>query len=138
MLLVVDANIVFSSLIRRGNPFKVFEANKIFKTFEFIAPEFLFTEIGEKLDKISAETKLSKQELLDVLSFIKEQIEFIPSSEFLDKMPEAMKLNFKDSPYLALALKLNCLIFSGDKKLGEQRRIEVLSPKQLLDMLGLE
>lgn len=42
MLLVVDANAVFSALVRRGKPFEVFEANKIFKVFELVAPEFLF------------------------------------------------------------------------------------------------
>ena len=134
MLLVVDANVVFSALIRRGNPFKVFEANNIFKRFEFTAPEFLFEEIDKKFNKILSKTHLSSQELSETLSFIKEQIEFIPSTESLDKFPEAKELNFKDSPYLALALNLNCPIFSGDKGLKEQTKVKVLSPRELLDI----
>ena len=138
MLLVIDVNVVFSSLIRKGNPFKVFEANNVIKRFEFVAPEFLFTEIKNRFDKILEETELSKEELSEIISFIKEQVEFIPSSEFLDKLPEAIKINFKDSPYLALALKLDCPIFSGDKKLKEQSLVKVLPPRQLLDMLGIK
>ncbi len=34
MLVVVDANAVFSALIRRGKPFEVFKANKIFNAFD--------------------------------------------------------------------------------------------------------
>ena len=138
MLLVVDANVVFSSLIRKGNPFKVFEANNVIERFEFVAPEFLFSEIKKKFGKILEETKLSKEELSEAISFIKEQVEFIPSSEFLDKLPEAIKINLKDSPYLALALKLDCPIFSGDKKLKEQSLVKILSPRQLLDILGIK
>ena len=135
MLLVVDANSVFSALIRRGKPFEVFEANKMFKTFEFVAPEFLFFEIGKKMDKILLHTSLSNEELSEVFSFIKGEINLVSFSEFSDMIPEAIALNFKDSPYLALALKLNCPILSGDKGLKEQARVKVLSPSEALVML---
>ncbi len=52
MLLIVDANVVFSALMRRGKPLKVFELNKLLMKFEFIAPEFLFFEVGKRVDKI--------------------------------------------------------------------------------------
>ncbi len=136
MLTVVDANIVFSALVSKGKPFEVFEANKIFKVFEFVAPEFLFSEIDGRMGKLLRYTKLSKEEVSDVLSFIKREIEFVSFSEFSDKMPEAMKLNFKDSPYLALALKIGCPILSGDKRLKEgQAKVKVLSPSEALSLI---
>ncbi|MBI2647260.1 hypothetical protein HYW99_02180 [Candidatus Woesearchaeota archaeon] len=135
MLLVVDANSVFSALVRRGKPFEVFESNKVFNVFEFVAPEFLFFELGKRLDKLLSQSKLTKEELSTIFSFVKGEINLIPSSEFLDKMLEAMELNFKDAPYLALALKLNCSILSGDKKLKEQTKVEVLSPSEALSLL---
>lgn len=138
MLLVVDFNVVFSLLIRTGIPFKVFEANRIFNKFRFISPEFILSEINKKIDKISKETNLSQDELQEVISFINKQVEFIPYSEFIDKLPEAIKINYKDSPYLALALKFNCPIFSGDKKLKGQNRVKVYSPRELLDMFGMK
>ena len=135
MLLVVDSNAVFSALIRKGKPFEVFEANKIFKVFEFVAPEFLFSEIGKRMDKLLSQSKLTKDELSEIFSFIKKEINFISFSEFSDKMQEAVKLNFKDSPYLALALKLNCSILSWDKKLKEQTKVNILSPSEALSII---
>ncbi len=132
MLVVVDANAVFSALIRKGKPFEVFKANKIFNTFDFVAPEFLFSEIGKRMDKILAETQLAKEELAELLAFIKGEISLISLYQFSDRLPEATQLNFKDSPYLALALKLNCPILSGDKGLKKQAKVKILSPAEAL------
>lgn len=132
MLAVVDANIVFSSLISKGKPFEVFEANRVFKAYEFVAPEFLFIEIDSRMDKIASQTRLSKAELEEVFSFIKSQMTIISFVEFSDFFPKAKELNFKDSPYLALAMKLNCPIISGDKKLKRVGEVEVLSPSEAL------
>lgn len=132
MLVVVDANAVFSALIRRGKPFEVFKANKIFNAFEFVAPEFLFSEIGKRMGKILAETDLAKEELAELLAFIKGEVSLISLHQFSDKLPEAAQLNFKDSPYLALALKLNCPILSGDKGLRKQAKVKILSPAEAL------
>ena len=134
-LLVVDVNSVFSALIKKGRTFEVFEANKVFKTFEFIAPEFFFFELGKRLDRLLLQSKLTKEDLASTFSFIKKEIGIIPPSEFLDKLPEAIGLNFKDSPYLALALKLNCPILSGDKELKEQSKVRVLSPSEALTLI---
>lgn len=138
-LLVVDGNVVFSALIRAGKPLEVFLANNIFNVFELVAPEFLFSELGKKLDKLLLHTKLTKEELSVIFSFLKREVNIIPPSEFLAKLPEAIKLNFKDSPYLALALKLNCPILSGDKELKEQSKVKILSPSEALSLIyGLE
>ncbi|MBI2045525.1 hypothetical protein HYT23_05705 [Candidatus Pacearchaeota archaeon] len=134
MLLVVDVNVVFSALVKKGNSFEVFENNKLFNKFEFIAPEFMASELDKKRDRLLSKTHLSKDELNDSLEFIKKQITFIPSSEFLEKLSEVLELNLKDAPYLALALKYNCGIFSGDKGLKKQTKVKILSPRELLDI----
>ncbi len=138
MLVVVDVNVVLSALIKEGNCFEIFEANKISDRFEFIAPEFLLYELNNKKERLLSETNLSKEKLSEVLSFIKKQIAFIPSSDFIDKLPEASDINFKDSPYLALAIKFNCPILSGDKRLKEQTKVKILSPREALNILGIE
>lgn len=133
MLLVIDANVVISSLINKGTTFTVFKYNASIKHCEFIAPEFLLSEIN--MEKIQSLTKLSKEDIEKTFSLITEQIEFIPFSKFSDKLPAAMNINFKDSPYLALALTYKCPIFSGDKGLKRQTKVEVFSPRELLDLL---
>ena len=90
MLLVLDVNVVISALINKGNSFKVFENNSVFHKLEFIAPEFILFEIENNFDKILSSTKLLKEEVDEILSFIKKQTEFISFLEFKDKLPEAM------------------------------------------------
>ena len=138
MLLVIDANVIFSALVNKGNVFKIFELNKTLNMFEFVMPEYLFKELVNKIDILLLQSKLSKEEIAEIFSFIKKQINPLSSLSFLDKLFEAIELNSKDSPYLALALKLDCGIFSGDKGLKKQSKVKVFSPRELLDMLEKE
>lgn len=138
MQLVVDFNVVFSALVnKKGNPSRVFEANRELKQFEFASPEFLLLEVGNRMGKLLLKSGLTKEEMSEALSIIKQDIRIVPFSDFADRLPEAIELNFKDSPYIALALKLDCPIFSGDKGLKEQSKIKVLSPRELLSKMGL-
>ena len=136
MQLVADVNVVFSALVSKGVPFKVFKENSLAGKYEFASPAFLLSEMEDNWSRLLSSTKLTKEELEEIMSAIKEQVTFIPFSDFSDKLPEAMELNFKDSPYLALALKFDCAIFSGDKGLKKQSKVKVFSPRELLDMLG--
>ena len=80
MRFVVDANVVVSSLLSGGIPFKVFK-------------------------------------------------EFVPRAE------KILSGHIKDVPYLVLALKLECPIFSGDKVLKRLSPVRVFSPRELMDSL---
>jgi predicted nucleic acid-binding protein len=138
MLLVVDANVVFSALVNKGETYQVFENNKKWKKFIFIAPEYMFSEIEKKITKLLSVTSLTTDELQDAFIFIREQIETISFSEFSDMLPEAQKRNLNDAPYIALALKRRCPIFSGDKQLKQQAKIPVYSPREILNILSRE
>ena len=83
MKLVVDANVVFSALVKKGITFSVFLLNSLSKKFEFIAPGYLWIEIDSKKEKILKYSGLSREELEDLIRFLKREIEIIPSSEFL-------------------------------------------------------
>ena len=136
MKIVVDVNVVLSSLLKRGNPFEVFASNSLFNKFEFVAPEFLLTELEKHKEKIFKLSGLSREIFDNTLKFVLEQITFIPKSEFSEFLPQAKELlskHIKDVQYLALALKLDCPIFSGDKIFKELSPAKVLSPKELLN-----
>jgi predicted nucleic acid-binding protein len=135
MLAVVDANIVFSALISKGKPFSVFMSNKALNYYEFTAPEYMLSEMGEKWDRIKTYTHLDEKDMDDVYSFIKKQISIASLAEFADMMPEAEKLNWKDAPYLALAMKLGSPIISGDVRLSGQKRVEIIPPAKALGMI---
>jgi predicted nucleic acid-binding protein len=72
MLLVIDANVLFSSLISNRICLRIFELNRLFKKFEFIAPEFLLFEISNRIDKILKFTKFTREEFEEVFSLIEE------------------------------------------------------------------
>ena len=137
MLIVVDANVVFSALIKRSKPLRVFELNKIFNKFEFISSEFLFFEFGKRVDKILRFTQFSNEEFIKVFSFIKEEIELIPFGTFKDKVEEAREKSphLKDLPYVALSLKLDCKILSGDKNLKKCLPDRVITPSEAMEIL---
>ncbi|WP_048090908.1 PIN domain-containing protein [Geoglobus acetivorans] len=140
MLLVIDANVVFAALIARGGTFRVFVMNKILRKFRFIAPEYLFIEIREHFDEILKKTKLSQEELEVVLDFLEEQIEVVPFEEFEDEYDVARRISPDpdDVPYFALALKLNCAIWSNDRKLEEQDIVKVYTTRDIIQMLRME
>lgn len=137
MKIVVDVNVVLSSLLTKGDSSEVFKLNSIFNKFEFIAPEFLLTELEKHKEEFFKRSKLSKEEFDESLEFVLEQINFIPKSEFseyVSKAEEILAEHLKDVPYVALALKLNCPIFSGDKKLRKASPVRILTPKEMLSI----
>jgi len=146
MLLVVDANIVFSALIKEGATLRLFEFNSIFKIFELIAPEFIWDEIEEHKEEIIRKSKLYEEELERVLGFIRSEIVPIPKEYFSEFLEEAKEISPPDDfPYVALALKLKSLgleakIWSNDKELKKalEGKIDVLSTKEILEKLNIE
>jgi len=137
MLIVIDVNVIISSLLSKGDSFKVFALNDIVNKFKFVAPEFLLIELEKHKQEIFKRSKLSKQEFDEILEFVIEQITFISKSQFTDyliKAKEILSKHQKDVQYLALALKLDCSIFSGDKIFKQLSPKKVLSPKEMLNM----
>lgn len=135
--LVTDANVVFATLIARGGTLRIFVVNRILGKFRFVAPEYLFIEIHEHFDEILEKTKLSREEVEVVLNFIKEQIELIPFEEFEDKYDdvESISPGPDDIPYFALALKLNCAIWSNDRRLKGQDAVRVYTTREIIQIL---
>lgn len=64
------------------------------------------------------------------------QVKLIPDSGFKDKLGEARKIlkeHHKDIHYLALALKFNCNIFSGDKIFKRLCPNKIKTPREILE-----
>ena len=135
MFKVIDVNVIISSLLKTGNTLVIFALNNIMEKYEWIAPEYLIIEIGKHTQKIIEQSHLSLEEVTRVMIFLTKQINFISEDQFKDKFGEArtlLKGHEKDVYYLALALKFNCEIFSGDLKLKDLVPNKVNTPKELL------
>lgn len=137
-LLIVDVNVLLSSLISRGNSFQVFFLNRILKKFDFIAPDYLIEELVNHKQDIMQKSILPSFIIQADFKIILKMIKLIPESSYEDKIEEAKKIlirHQKDVLYHALALKFNCDIFSGDKVFKELCSDRVKTPKELLQEL---
>jgi len=138
MKVVVDVNVILSSLVKKGDSFEVFALNSLFNRFDFVAPEFLLVELEKHKERIFTVSDLSREIFETTLKMVIEQITLVSESEFSRYIPESKKLvseHLKDIQYVALALKLNCPIFSGDKTLKNLIPDKVLNPKEMLSKI---
>ena len=129
MDLVVDANVLFSALIKDR-----FSSALLFHDqFHLFAPEYLFTELEKHQEEIIEKAERTPEDFFRLCEKLKRRIAIIPLEELTPYVEEAEKLtpDPDDMAYFALALKLNCAIWSNDKKLKEQNKIEVYNTHEL-------
>jgi len=117
MRLVIDSNVVFTVIIA-GDKSKAF---RIIRDYDLTLyfPEDGLSEFKKHKDKLK---KYSREfELKSFLAF--SLIHVIPSEIYEDKVSEAYNIakqfDEKDTPFIALALKLNIPIWSNDRKIIE-------------------
>jgi putative PIN family toxin of toxin-antitoxin system len=121
MIVVVDTNIVFSTLLNPNSLIGELLMN-VQDKISFVAPEFLIDEIEKYSTKIEKHSKLDQHSLNILKSTIFKVINFISEDNILNhnwiQAFEMLKdVDQKDTPFLALALQLNSKIWTGDKKL---------------------
>jgi predicted nucleic acid-binding protein len=135
MKIIVDANELFSLLIRGSKESaEILFSNKI----ELIAPEFIFVEFKNNKEEILEKTHRTEDEFSEVFLIFNEKIKLIPEQDFVLFLNEACNIfpdHTKDVPYLALALKYKCPLWSEEKLLKMQNKIEVLNTQELIKKL---
>lgn len=133
MKLIVDANKVFSFLIKNRKDAEIL--TNIF--FEFYAPEYLFLEIVKYKEEILIKTHRTKEEFYNLIEILRKLITIIPKDETKEhiKLAEQICPDPDDVNYFALALKMNCGIWSADKKLKEQDKIKIYTTEELINLI---
>ncbi len=134
MLLVVDANVLFSALVAsEGITRSMFSSLQL----EFISPEFIEEEIEKYFSQLVFKAKCSKEDVRMALDLLFAQIKILPHKEYEAFIKEAKKISPdpKDAEYLAVALAFNCPLWSNDKALKRQKEVEVISTTELLQLL---
>ena len=134
MDLVVDANILFSALIKGSFTYSLLFSGK----FHLFTPEYIFTELEKHKEEILEKTGRTSEEFFRLLDILKRRISIIPLEELIEYVEEAEKItpDPDDMAYFALALKLNCAIWSNDKKLKEQDKIRIYHTHELTEIGG--
>ena len=133
MRLIVDNNILFSIMNPNSTNSHLFSIMKI----DFLAPTFIKQEFKKYEGECLLKSKLSKSEFDNRKKEVFGKIKFLEFSEykqFIEKAKSYIR-DIDDAPYIALALKLNCPIWSNDKDLKNQNKVKVFSTKDLIDII---
>ncbi len=130
MDLIVDANVIFAALIQEGKNYELLFRRE----FHLFTPDFIIIEIEKHKEEILAKTKRSSAEFEQVLEILKRRIALIPMEELVPFVEQAETLtpDPDDMAYFALALKLNCSLWSNDKALKQQNKIKVYNTTEVV------
>lgn len=130
MDLVIDANILFAALIKKSGTSDMLFKHKLY------APEFIFVEFKKYKDELKEKTHRNEEDFNELFDIFERTVVLIPKEEIETFITKAEKISpdQKDTSYLALALKLNCAIWSNDKPLKEkQKEVKVFSTSELIN-----
>ena len=131
MELIIDANILFSALIKNSHTRHII----VTSGWTFYVPEFLFEELEEHLDELSEKTGLKPAQLKELLQtlLLAGKIHIVPTREIQSFLKKAAEItpDPDDLHYFALAHHKKCPIWSNDKKIKEQKHVKVYSTQEL-------
>ncbi len=121
MKIIVDANIVFSGILNTNGKIADLQINS-HKHFDFIAPNFLRTEIKKHHVRLAKISKLSLEQVKEAEKQICNEITFVEENKLKESVwRNAQKLTDdvdpKDVVYVAFSKHFRCKIWSGDKSL---------------------
>ena len=131
MDLVIDSNILFAALLKGSGTSDILFKHTLY------APEFIFEEFRKYRDYLKGKTKRTEEDFNGLFDLFERNVILIPKEEIEPFIKQAEKISpdAKDIPYLALALKLRCGLWSNDRDLKEkQDEILVYSTKELIKM----
>ncbi|MCA1761189.1 MAG: putative toxin-antitoxin system toxin component, PIN family [Bacteroidales bacterium] len=131
MKVVVDTNIVFSAILNSQSwigQILLHSGNSI----RFYSPGFLKKEIKNHKTKIKHFTKLPNDEIDELINLLYSKIHFIeetliPKETLLIADKLTRPVDFDDAVFIALAMHLNCKLWTGDKKLSNFLKINGFS-----------
>ena len=137
MELVVDANVLFSSLLKNGATRKLFLNDRLF----LCTSEYIFDELEYHFPEFERKTNAKRKKLMKVIRYIlnESDIRILSLIEIKLYRDHAKRISPdpKDVPYFAVALKMNCAIWSNDKALQQQKTVKVYSTNDLIKLLEI-
>ena len=139
MRLVLDTNILFSFFWKSSTSKGIMNRDDLV----LVAPEIALKEIEKYADEIKRKTKISDKEFDQIKKELNEKVRFLPLEYYEEKMLfcfdfieklERKEEFLEDIDFLALALKLQCFLWSNDKLLKKQEEVIVLNTAELIEI----
>ena len=132
MLLVADANIVISAIIKGS-----VTQNLLFNPFlELYSPEFILAELEEHEEEIRQKGGFDEETFQKIFELVLSRISLVPEREYAGSLhfAEAICRDPDDIPYVALALALKCPIWTRDKRLFGLAGVQAITTKELVEL----
>jgi predicted nucleic acid-binding protein len=137
MKLVLDSNIIFSALIKKSITRNIILSD----AFDLNAPEYIFSEITKHKELLLRKSKLEKRDFDALLLLLQKHVHLISNEKYDEKTTIAEdileEIDITDSPFLALALALNCSIWSNDGHFKQQNMVRVYTTKELTETINM-
>ena len=136
MKLVVDANILVSFF--RQNPVKDLFKNAKSLNISLFVSEYTIKELKKNKSDILKYSGLNAVQFEKAISELVSLLKLLPDSSYEEFESEAKKLSphDKDIPVFALALKLNCGIWSNELAFKKQSQIKVFSTRDMIELIS--
>ncbi len=137
MKLVLDSNVIFSALIRKSTTRNIILSD----VFDLHAPEYIFAEITKHKELLLRKSKITEGDFNALLLLLQKHVHFVSKENYIEKMAKAedilREIDITDSPFLALAMALNCSIWSNDGHFKQQDQVGVYTTKELTNTIDL-
>jgi len=135
MIIIIDSNIFISALVKEGITRKLITQSKEW----LIIPEYLFHEIRNHEEEIILKSGINKREYELLLRVLLKYIIIVPNEIILSYRKQAMEIvkniDADDALFIATAIAFeDSVIWSNDKKLKNQNRVEVLNTEEIFNL----
>jgi len=142
MRIIVDTNIVFSALLNADSRIGRLLLDSRDK-FRFYSCKYLQKEIHRHRDKISHYSRLNNDDLSELIALVESRMffldeELLPAAVIAQAKELVMDIDYDDFAFVATAIHLDALLWTGDKKLSTCLRqkgyTRIISTADLWDM----
>lgn len=134
MNIVVDTNVFISALLKTG----VSRVLIVLLNHNLLFPEFVLDEIEEHKEEILAKSGLTLKDFRVLMLTLLKHVKVIRTEKVAGYKSAALKIVEKidadDAIFFATALAFDAVIWSDDKKLKTQKKINVLNTAEILDL----
>ena len=136
MQLVVDTNILVSFF--RENSVRFIIVNSDILGIALFTPEYAINELKNNEFDVLKYSKLNSKQFNKALSELSNFVKVISKESFKQFESQAKQLiHNKDVPIFALALKLNCAIWSNEPGFKNQPSVKIFNTEDLRKLLNL-
>ena len=144
MKLVVDSNVLFTFFWKNSVLHNILK-----QPIELFSPQYALEEINKYAKELMEKTSLSKEEFKKTMQKLAHIVYFIPIEEYSSSFHKVTALRsklsaqnyneiIKDIDFLALAIHLQCPLWSNDLLLKKQSTVSVLTTKEIIELLDLK